>query len=257
MNRRIHDRMLKKEKGVVLLTSLIFLLVLLAMLRFSLNSARVEEQKAAIDLDMVSARESAQSALDFAEQYILQQGELYCAQTLNRPVIECAKNPADFAGELFALPDADLINITNTGTEIGGTPAINAIVGQGLYTGTFIQTLPNCRPFWACINWPVNANAVRNSATQMGLAVNNALTAIECTNCILDTDINTNPRFIIERFTSEELAVFAPQFAADSPNTIILRITAVGFGKGAAGTVRGGNVNLSNVLLQSTYVFGG
>ena len=42
----------KKERGVVLLTCLVFLLVLLLMLRFVIVSARTEEQKAGIDLDI-------------------------------------------------------------------------------------------------------------------------------------------------------------------------------------------------------------
>ena len=86
------NKNLKKQQGVVLLTALVFILILLAMLRFTLTSSRVEEQKSAIDSDMVAARESAQLAIKFAEQYVIKQGELYCLNTLKKSVAECSEN---------------------------------------------------------------------------------------------------------------------------------------------------------------------
>lgn len=255
MNRKIHNiTMHKKEKGVVLLTSLVFMLVLLAMLRFTLTSARVEEQKAAIDWDIVSARESAQAALDFAEQYILDQGRLYCLNSLQLTQ-ECTDNPAFYAGALFALPSADLAAITHAG--IG--PTINSVAEKGMYTGTFLATPPanGCRPFWACVNWPADAHSVRNSATQMNLAANASWPSIECITCVVGANMNRRPHFIIERLTAGEMAAIAPQFANASPNAVILRVTAVGFGRGAAGTQAAANTNMSNVMLQSTYILGG
>lgn len=256
MNRKIHSiTMHKKEKGVVLLTSLVFMLVLLAMLRFTLTSARVEEQKAAIDWDIVSARESAQAALDFAEQYILDQGRLYCLNSLALTPQECTDNPALYAGTLFALPSADLAAITHAG--IG--PTLSSVVGKGVYTGTFLATSPasGCRPFWACVNWPVDAHSVRNSATQMNLTTNANWDSIECSACVVGANMNRKPHFIIERLTAGEMAATAPQFAAASPQAVILRVTAVGFGRGAAGTQAAVNTNMSNVMLQSTYILGG
>lgn len=256
MNRRIGNiTMHNKEKGVVLLTSLVFMLVLLAMLRFTLTSARVEEQKAAIDWDIVSARESAQAALDFAERYILDQGRLYCLNSLGLTSQECADNPALYAGTLFALPPADLAAITHAG--IG--PTINSVAEKGVYTGTFLATSPanGCRPFWACVNWPADAHSVINSAAQMNLAANTSWLSIECTACVVGANMNRRPHFIIERLTAGEMAAIAPQFASASPNAVILRVTAVGFGRGAAGTQAAANTNMSNVMLQSTYILGG
>ena len=179
----------RKERGVVLLTALVFMLILLAMLRFTLTSARVQEQKAAMDFDIVTARQSAQAALNFAEQYILGQGRLYCEHTLNLAASECNDNRAKYAGDLFGLPVADLGTITHAGEG----PAINTVINNGIYTGAFISANAGCQPFWACINWPVDAHAVRNSATQMNLAANVSLSAIECATCIVDAYANIRP----------------------------------------------------------------
>ena len=152
------------------------------------------------------------------------------------------------------MPDSELRNIAN------GSPAINTIFNKGLYTGAFMSTpeAVNCRPFWGCVNWPVDAHAVRNSAAQMGLTINSNWTAIECTACgaALGSHVAVNPYFIIERLTAQDFAGTAPQFLTDAPRSVILRVTAVGFGKGASGAGNAANTNLGNAMLQSTYILG-
>lgn len=237
----------EKERGVVLLTCLVFLLILLGMLRFTLSSARLEEEKASIDLDIVSAREAAQSALDFAERYILEQGRAYCLRE-GGTAADCAADSAGYAGRLFGLPDATLREPDNE---------LRAIMDAGLYTGTFMRnSAANCRPFWACVNWPVDAHSVRNSAIQQGLAINANFNTIECSSCTAPPHSNNRPQFIIERLTSQELAADAPGFLVAMPDAVILRVTAVGFGKGAAQGAAA-NTNMTNVMLQSTYILGG
>ncbi|MBR1374860.1 MAG: pilus assembly protein [Cardiobacteriaceae bacterium] len=61
----------KKESGVVLLAVLVFLLILLATLRFMLNSSQMDEIKAGADFDETLARETAMMALKEAEDYIM------------------------------------------------------------------------------------------------------------------------------------------------------------------------------------------
>ncbi|MDO4777727.1 MAG: hypothetical protein Q4A06_09820 [Cardiobacteriaceae bacterium] len=259
MNKMIDKNAIaQKEQGVVLLTTLIFMLILLAMLRFTLTSARVEEQKAAIDLDMVSAREGAQMALDYVEQYVLEQGELYCIKNLGKNSAECKESRARYAGELFALPQTELSKIRN---KKDGYKTVGEVLNKGLYTGEFIAAQASCQPFWTCINWPVDAHAVRNSARQIGGAnrINEALVPMECDICATGENNNVSPRFVIERLTAEELRAVAPNFADSAPGIVILRVTAVGFGKGKKPEkdAKVGNLNLSNVMLQSTYILGG
>lgn len=248
----------KKEQGVVLLTTLIFMLILLAMLRFTLTSARVEEQKAAIDLDMVSAREGAQMALDYVEQYVLEQGELYCIKNLGKDSAECQESRAKYAGALFALPQVELSKIKNIKA---GYKTVSEVLNKGLYTGEFVATQASCQPFWTCINWPLDAHAVRSSATQIGGAgvIKTAFVSIECDICVTGENNNIKPHFIIERLAAEELKAVAPNFADGAPGIVILRVTAVGFGKGKEPEkdAKAGNLNLSNVMLQSTYILGG
>ena len=68
--------------------------------------------------------------------------------------------------------------------------------------------------------------------------------------------MSRNPYFIIERLTAGDFVNTAPNFASASPQAVILRVTAVGFGKGAAGSGNTANSNLGNVMLQSTYILG-
>ncbi|RKV76710.1 MAG: pilus assembly protein [Neisseria sp.] len=251
------NKNLKKQQGVVLLTALVFILILLAMLRFTLTSSRVEEQKSAIDSDMVAARESAQLAIKFAEQYVIKQGELYCLNTLKKSVAECSENKVGYAGELFSLTEAELANISNSLAP--DYPAINSILQRGFYTGVFMESggMQACRPFWACVNWSPEAHAVRNSAQQMRIATNTGLPAITCNSCATPTHTTIKPQFIIERIKGSDLGGSAPQFASNSPNAVILRITAVGFGAGTSGNNSSPNTNITNAILQSTYALGG
>lgn len=57
----------KQEQGIVLLSCLIFLLLLLSMLRFTLTSASMEEMKAGADYDQMRASEAAAIAMRDAE----------------------------------------------------------------------------------------------------------------------------------------------------------------------------------------------
>ena len=59
---------------------------------------------------------------------------------------------------------------------------------------------------------------------------------------------SVKPRFIIERYTTDELKSSGMgSLAANASGSVVFRITAVGFGKGTG-------KNLTNVMLQSTYV---
>lgn len=64
----------RKEKGIVLLTCLIFLLLLLTLLRFVLGSASMQEKKVGADYAQIQASQAASVAMRAAEGYILSQG---------------------------------------------------------------------------------------------------------------------------------------------------------------------------------------
>lgn len=239
----------KKQRGVVLLTCLVFLLVLLAMLRFVLVSSKLEEEKAGIDLEIITAREAAQSALNYAEYFIMRQGRLYCSAG--------ACEVAEMANFVFSGDDADLLTRDKVyNPESGGiglkTIAIKDLVKKGLYTGKYLkegdaenpQPLANCKPLWICVDWGKSASAVQRSAKKRNTP-GMKLASIECKECEVPSFVK--PRFIIERYTANELSDNGLSGLAGSTGTVVFRITAVGFGKGSGS-------NLTNVMLQSTYV---
>lgn len=239
---------LNKEKGIVLLTCLVFLLILLVMLRFILGSAKLEEEKAGIDLDIVNAREAAQAALNYAEYYILRQGKLYCTEA------DC--NVAASANELFSAKESilqtrDRVFTPSAGEKGMSARAIKDIYAKGFYTGTYLKNnASGCEPLWACVKWSDSASSVSRSAAKRGVAKSaRTLESLPCDECKGAASIS--PRYIIERYTTKELADSGLTGLSGSPSgSVVFRITAVGFGKGTG-------KNLTNVMLQSTYVIPG
>lgn len=63
-----------KQQGVVLISALIFLLLTIIVLQFSLQSAEVQERKAGIDIDLTQARESANLAIETAAKFVIAEG---------------------------------------------------------------------------------------------------------------------------------------------------------------------------------------
>lgn len=245
----------KKERGVVLLTCLVFLLVLLLMLRFVIVSARTEEQKSGIDLDIVTAREAAQSALNFAEFYVREQGIAYCQQIIRESSATCQRNPLAYANLLFSLDDASLNSLAST---VATLPNVSVLNNNGIYTGTFLDAnARNCNPVWICVNWPAQAHAVVSSATNQRTISGGAtanLNFITCPANACNNSVTVQPVFIIERLTARELDPDASGLGDSSvyvngSKGVILRVTAVGFGAGAANAD-----NLTNVMLQNTYI---
>lgn len=70
MKQRLNKR--GKQQGVVLLSCLIFMLILFALLRFTLGSSRMSELKAGADVDLTKAREVSSIVAKEAELFILQ-----------------------------------------------------------------------------------------------------------------------------------------------------------------------------------------
>lgn len=217
----------QKQKGVVLLTCMVFLLVLLALLRFTMTSARVSEQKVGIDLEIVTARESAQSALSSAEQEILRiASQDYCQNVLNgeqnQNNTDCVGNAPKYAGELF-----------------GNLAMMNKVLksGSGIVT---IDDLNKCtanQPSWTCVDW--SSNEAKN--------------ALSGTKSITPRRVNGKQEYIIERFLTSELntnSANATKIEKDKTDTVVLRITALGTGNSPTSN----DSNSSRSLLQATYI---
>ena len=133
-----------KESGVVLLSCLVFLLILLGIVRFVMTSSRLEERKAGVDYEMVTARQSAKSAIRYAEKYILEQGLSFCKKSGGAGSTDDSceeKNPAEMANALWKLKDNDLKTALD---KIGQ----GNFLEQGIYTYSYVKnSYSSCRPF--------------------------------------------------------------------------------------------------------------
>lgn len=216
-----------KQRGIVLLTCMVFLLVLLALLRFTMTSARVGEQKVGIDLEIVTARESAQSALNTAEQEILRiASQDYCQNVLNgeqnQNNTDCVENASKYAGELF-----------------GNLQMMNRLLrsNSGIVTiNELNQCTPN-QPSWTCVDW--SSNEARN--------------ALSGNKNITPRKINAKQEYIVERFLTSELssnATQATKIEKNKTDTVVLRITALGTGNSPASD----DQNSSRSIVQATYI---
>lgn len=266
MNNRFYPekRRHNREKGVVLLTCLVFLLVLLVMLRYTINSAKVEEQKAGIDLDIAAAREAAQSALRFAEFYISKQGELFCIKDRtdkNESTADCSEFAGAYANLLFRKSDNELRNINISDPNL---PELRTLVENGIYDGNTIRGLigSGCTPTWICVNWPAASPIVQEkSAARRPTSVTRLLNPISCPHisgaggsagfsaCNTNSNVQLQPSIVIERLTAQDIDPQKQSLAVDgsaSSRGIVFRITAVGYGSGAN--------NPTPVMVQSTYV---
>lgn len=245
---------LKDEQGIVLLSCLVFLLLILGIVRFSLTSSRLEERKAGVDYEMLTARQSAQTAIRYAENFILEQGIAYCEKGLTKSsdpsevqrarAVCGGQNRAYLANMLWSDK-----NLNNAFMKIGQDQLIN----KGIYMGSDIKkNYLDCKPFWSCINWGDDAKIVRSTSNQLGNSVKTDLVSIECDKC--ETLSSIKPRYIIERFTSEDISSLKysndKNLDLNDSGVVILRITAVGFGNG-----KGGNgVSITNAVMQATYI---
>lgn len=236
----------QRERGVILLTCMVFLLVLLSMLRFTVTSSRIEEQKASIDLDLTLARESARSVFNDVEYYLLKQGEAYCLYKNEGE--NCQKEASRYLSQLMQLPSEELAQLD---LHSDGLPSLKALLQQGFYTGDYLnQHYAQCQPLWICAAWGHDArqadDAAHDQRRQANINPNQFLPILNCECC--NTHSERAPRFIIERLLPSELNIDAADQKALEMLAII-RVTALGFGAGDAD-----DAHLSSVMMQGSYV---
>ena len=250
----------KQEKGVVLLSCLVFLLILLGIIRFTMTSSRLEERKAGADLEMLTARQSADTALRAAERFILEQGRKLCLEdgsiTLTPGKTKekyCdEQNQAEWANTFWSKEKKALEDAFD---KVGKKEILN----NGVYTQQYVLSEEydkTCRPFWICVDWSINSNQVKVAGKQMNSTANAILPSIECKEC--STTSGLKPRYIIERFLAKEInAMEFPDIASGtqlkSGDVVVFRITAVGFGNGSGGS----NVKTTNAVMQAIYLLNG
>ncbi|MDO4436186.1 MAG: hypothetical protein Q4B71_07230 [Cardiobacteriaceae bacterium] len=236
------------DRGVILLTCMVFLLVLLSMLRFTVTSSRLEEQKASIDLDLTLARESSRSVFNYVEYYLLKQGEAYCLLRKEAENVNCQQEAASYLSQLMRLPSETITQLDLPTSD--NLPPLKALWQQGFYTGDYLnEHYPQCQPLWICVSWGREAKQAEDAADdqrrQAKIKLDNPLKTLECLSC--NNSGERVPRFVVERLLPNELTLAeADQKTLD--NVVILRVTALGFGRGDAK-----DSQLSNLMMQGTY----
>ncbi|MDO4642602.1 MAG: hypothetical protein Q4A74_02050 [Cardiobacteriaceae bacterium] len=246
MERKMHVCLHQRQHGIVLLSCLVFLLILIGIVRFSMTSARLEERKSGVDYELLTAKQSAQTALRQAESFILKEGLLYCKYKSGK--VCNIEDAPEYANELWGLNSNELIEALNK----SGDSSVEKLLNNGIYTREFVEKgYKNCNPFWSCVDWSNEAKIVTRTSVQLG-AKQQKLSSIECINCTTISGIK--PRYIIERFTATELDQLDQDNTLDLKNKngiVVLRITAVGFGNGD------NKSPVTNAAAQATYILNG
>lgn len=211
----------KQEQGIVLLSCLIFLLLLLSLLRFTLTSASMEEMKAGADYDQMRASEAAAIAMRDAEYDIKRMS-----------------NPS--SGKSVSLEDA---NETDAGKQMALAIAYWSDPSKfanrsGVYDGDAEQVCGD-KPSYTCLlDWgDTDGKPDCSKLVCFGNQSNST------------TLSNEQGAYIIERFKGDGATLGLSD--AHDKDAIVLRVTAVGY------SMADGNAARSKAVLQNTYLLTG
>lgn len=219
----------KHQSGIVLLSTLVFLVLILSLLRISLSSSQLDQRKAGINFELQNARESAQLALRTAESYILEGG------------VDGNGNPNIVQAEIPACK-TDSESKACRSAVLGKAYTFWKSYKSGSQTGVFLADQSVCedegkpKPSWQCVDWN-NGSEITNAYHLTYHAQNPVWQPIVVKTPGAATTTDVASRYIVE--------VLNP-----GSKDILLRITALGFGQGDGGASR-----MTNVLLQATYLF--
>ena len=223
------------QRGFVLVTSLIFLMVLSVLGVMAVRGSLFEERMAATDRDMAIARENAELALRDAERDILGvrfDGQ-YCAVvgcTTARPAGTRPVNAVD--GSNFWVDGTPAVG--EVGIEDGGIGL--PLAQQGIFTSS--ATTVCGRPIWSGANW--NDGVPRICA---GGAALQTIPYGTFTDAPFNVQGIPRPRYIIEMLNAN-----GDMQVAQTSLKLYFRVTAVGFGR-----TTGANGARTSVTLQSTF----
>lgn len=229
------------NRGFVLVTSLIFLIVLSLLGVMAMRGSLFEERMSSSDRDRTLAREYAELALRDAERDILGirfDGAL-CA------VAGCATQRPAGTRPPNAAEQRNFWNI-NAATNydaVSDDGGRGLTVGfQGVYSS---EAAAACgMPVWSGANWQDGADPARSCAGTIGAAVP-TIAYGTFTNAPFPGEPGTTlPRYLIEVYSS-------PALTQRDDNKVFFRITAVGFGRTVGPTGQRTSVTLQSVFSPS------
>lgn len=228
-----------RQRGFVLVTALIFLMVLSLLGVMALRGSLFEERFAANDRDLTVARENAELALRDAERDILglrfDGPGNFCAAlacTNKRPA---GTRPVDLASSGNFWVDSTLSDSGSIASADGGKGL--AIGLQGVYSSD--AALACGMPVWSGADW--NDGVGRACVGTINAAVP-TIPLGTFTDAPFAQQGVPRPRYLIEIYPAAEMAPMV------SSRKIFFRITAVGFGR-----TTGSNGARTSVTLQSVF----
>jgi type IV pilus assembly protein PilX len=212
----------RPERGFVLVTALIFLVVLSVLGVMAMRGSFMEEKMSSNDRERAVAREYAELALRDAERDILglRFDGTYCSAapcaTL-RPAGTRPANTAD-AGNFWiaANPAVDDVALDDGGRT-------EAIERQGVYTN--FSAAACGMPVWEGANWVDGANPARSCAGTIANPIPTIAYGTFTEAPFAGANGVPPPRYMIEMFKAGDLQGFS------AGNKLFFRITAVGFGQ--------------------------
>lgn len=243
-NAKLHT-IRKREKGVVLISCIVFLVLILLMLKVTLSGAKVTEKKAGIDQDIFLARENAQLALRAAEEEII--------SVVSREKVAGCTSRTDTSTQCIEAFQKALVQAwTDASPPTGHTASTDETIsaaaekikakidGHAGYYTKADQARCKDKPLWKCVNW--NAGGGNYYAGSTGSSsIGTSILVQEL------ADLNGNksdvpPRYIIERFLPGDIGFTQPDA------NMLFRITAIGFGQSGGSTN-----NVTNAIYQANY----
>lgn len=243
----------EQNKGFVLVTSLVFLIVLSLLGVMAMRGSLFDERMAANDRDRALAREYAEMALRDAERDILGirfDGVTYCRNAAGAVACGAVVPPgavrpqgtrptsAVDAGNFWVAANSQVDDVA---FDDGGRTL--AIANQGIYSA--LAATECGMPVWSGANWEDNAIPARSCAG----TINNPVPTVPYGRFTDAPFVGPDgaapqgippPRYLIELFKAGDMGI-------DSSNKLFFRITAVGFGRTIGPTGR------TSVTLQSVF----
>lgn len=240
----------RRQSGIVLVTSVIFLIVLSALTIMALQRSLFEEKMAGNDRDTYYAREAAELALRDAERDIAGQrfDGTYCSTALKascggnlRPAGDRPTSAAE-AGNFWVASNNAFPTIGSSTVSTSARPAPDGS-NVGWYNGVDATTACG-KPLWQAADWDTT-QAAANKCTATANAIVRTTIYGEFTGAPTTSFAPGQrlPRYLVEVFNAEDMGI-----GSGKSQKVYLRITAVGFGRLSN---FGGNV--TSVTLQSIY----
>lgn len=209
----------KQQKGIVLISCLVFLILILGLLKVSLGSSQITEKQSGIDLDMLSAKESAESVMRSAIDSLIP-----APDTATFP--SCAEGIETRKCRRARLLAAKRNWHNSVLSDPGDLPASNGRYDGTKQYGACGKGSTGNRPLWQCVNW--------------GNEFHKTYGVKQVLNPIF---IGRNA-YIVEGFPPEEYGITT----GDGVDSVLLRITAFGVGHETP------DGRATNAMLQAEYL---